>query len=119
MKSQSGLSPDQLAEIERELGRLRDRLERSLKATSEAARPVALDQTAVGRLSRIDALQNQHLSQELHVREDARHAQVLEALRRIQEGAYGGCAGCGEPIPFQRLQVFPETLHCASCADSV
>jgi DnaK suppressor protein len=111
----SHLTPEQLAEIHGELLRLAQRLERSRKTTGRAARPVELDQTSVGRLSRIDALQNQHLTKGLQVREDARYALVQEGLRRLDAGEFGLCAGCGEPIPFERLLVFPETLRCAPC----
>jgi DnaK suppressor protein len=110
-----GLTPEQQADLEVELMRLLQRLERSLKITGRAARPVKLDQTSVGRLSRIDALQNQQLTRGLEARENARHAQILEALRRIEDGSYGVCAGCERPIPYERLLVFPETVRCAEC----
>jgi DnaK suppressor protein len=109
------LTAAQLADVREELRRAAQRLERSLEISTRAARPVKLDQTSVGRLSRIDALQNQHLTQELKERESARYAQILEALRRLDGGTYGLCAGCARPIPFERLLVFPETLRCAGC----
>lgn len=114
-EKKNGLTAQQLEELESDLLRTRERLEGSMKITGRAARPVKLDQTSVGRLSRIDALQNQQLTKGLQVREAARHALVVEALQRIEEGRYGLCAGCETTIPFQRLQVFPETLRCASC----
>jgi DnaK suppressor protein len=63
----------------------------------------------------MDALQNQHLAQGLKERESARHVQIVEALRRLDTGRYGPCAGRRRPIPFERLLVFPETLRCAGC----
>ncbi len=86
-----------------------------MKSTRRAARPVKLDQTSVGRLSRIDALQNQQLTQGLQAREEAKYAQILEALASIERGTYGICTGCEQPIPFERLLIFPETLTCATC----
>jgi DnaK suppressor protein len=109
------LDPEQLDELRAELLRAHKRLARSLEISDEASRPVTLDQTAIGRLSRIDAIQNQHLSQGLQTREQARYSQVQDALQRIERGTYGGCTGCGQPIPFERLLVFPETPHCAAC----
>jgi DnaK suppressor protein len=114
-QKRSTLDPQQIARIRDELERARQRLERSLKLTGRAARPVELDQTSVGRLSRMDALQNQHLTKGLEARESARYAQVQEALQRIEQGTYGVCAGCERSIPFERLLVFPETLRCAAC----
>jgi len=98
-------------ELERELTRLR----RSMASTAEAARPVELDQTTVGRLSRMDALQNQHMTQELHERERGREVRLTNALRRIADGSYGRCAACGGGIAYGRLLVMPEARTCAGC----
>jgi DnaK suppressor protein len=112
----STLSPDQLGEIRDELLRTLTRLERSMKISGEAARPGELEQDTVGRLSRIDAIQNQGLAQNLQERERAQLASILDALRRIEEGRYGACSACGAAIRFERLLVFPETRCCAACA---
>jgi DnaK suppressor protein len=109
------LTPLQLEQLRDELLRARVKLERSMKISDRAARPVKLDQTSVGRLSRIDALQNQGITQGLQAREAARYAQVVEALQRIDQGIYGACTGCEQPIPFERLLIFPEVLTCAAC----
>jgi DnaK suppressor protein len=111
----SPLTSEQREQIRAELLHALQRLERSLKISGRAARPVKLDQTSVGRLSRIDALQNQQMTQGLQARENARYAQVVEALQRLERGGFGVCGGCGQPIPFERLLVFPETLRCAAC----
>jgi DnaK suppressor protein len=109
------LTPAQLEALRDDLLSIRRRLERSLKQTADAARPVELDQSSVGRLSRMDAIQNQHLTMGLEEREHARYAQVQEAVLRIEAGTYGVC-GCGGPIQFERLLVFPETVRCSACA---
>jgi DnaK suppressor protein len=111
-----GLTPDQRLELRTEVERQIARLQRSLEQTRRAARPVVLDQTSVGRLSRIDAIQNQAMSRGLESREEAKGAEMLEALRRIEEGTYGICATCCGGIPYERLLVFPETIRCATCA---
>jgi DnaK suppressor protein len=115
-RDEPALTPEQLSELRADIERQIDRLLRSLEQTRRAARPVVLDQTSVGRLSRIDAIQNQAMSQGLEAREEAKRAELLEALRRIEEGTYGTCATCGGGIPFGRLQVFPETVRCSRCA---
>lgn len=110
------LSPAQVEEIRTELRRALTRLERSMKISGESARPVVLEQDTVGRLSRIDAIQNQGLAQNLHERERAQLTHILDALRRIEEGSYGVCGACGGGIRFERLLIFPETRNCAECA---
>ncbi|MEX0891242.1 MAG: TraR/DksA family transcriptional regulator [Gemmatimonadota bacterium] len=110
------LTPDQQRELADELDRVLRKLERSMLVTDEALRPVVLDQSAVGRLSRIDSLQNQGLTRNLQEREQAKLGQVVTAMRRMADDTYGVCVECAGPIPFERLQVFPETPTCAACA---
>ena len=115
VESPNSLTVDQLDALREELDRQLVKLKRSMRATDEALRPVELDQTAVGRLSRIDSLQNQGLTKNLHQREQIKLALLLEALKRMEADAYGVCTGCGSHIPFGRLFVFPETPECAAC----
>lgn len=111
----SHLTPDQRAELRAELERQLARLERSMKVSDQATRPVELDQTAVGRLSRMDSLQSQSLAKSLAERERARLAQLLEAFGRLDAGTYGACVDCGAEVPFGRLLVFPEASTCQEC----
>lgn len=39
----------------------------------------------------------------------------IEALRRIKNGQFGACIGCGEGIGKARLQAFPRATHCVTC----
>lgn len=109
------LSPDQLNELRAELERQLSRLAKSMKVTDQALRTVELDQTAVGRLSRMDSLQNQSLSKGLREREIVRLSQIREALARLDQGSYGVCVVCAGAIPFERLFVYPEAPECAAC----
>jgi RNA polymerase-binding transcription factor DksA len=43
---------------------------------------------------------------------------LTEALRRLEEGTYGQCVYCSNPIPTERLLVLPETDHCLGCGDA-
>jgi len=42
----------------------------------------------------------------------ARPPQVEAALTRIEQGTYGTCVDCGQPIPPARLEVRPEAARC-------
>lgn len=110
------LTREELAVLQALLDDQLRRLERSMRATEEALKPVQLDQTAVGRLSRIDALQGQGLTRNLRERERVQLAQVQSAFRRISEGSYGICVDCGSKVPFGRLHVMPETASCTACS---
>ena len=49
---------------------------------------------------------------------DAKILQAIEgALRRIDEGTYGVCRDCGEPIAEARLTAIPWTRSCISCKE--
>ncbi len=110
------LTEDQISELTAALERTLAKLERSMRTTEEAMRPVKLDQTAVGRLSRIDTLQNQGLTRNLQEREEAQLGQIVTAFQRLEDGSYGRCVECEGEIPFARLQVFPETPTCTACS---
>ena len=102
--------------MRRRLIALRDAL-RSVAATGEAsAAVVELDQSRVGRLSRMDAMQAQAMAQASVQRREAQLRMIGAALRRIDEGEYGYCQGCGEPIDPRRLAIDPTALLCVACA---
>lgn len=102
--------------LRQELLRELAKLERSMRTTEEGLRPVELDPGAVGRLSRIDELQNQALTRNLREREQLKMGALLQALRRLEEGDYGRCTECGTEIPLDRLLVFPDASTCVSCS---
>jgi DnaK suppressor protein len=111
----SHLTTTQISELSSELRRQLERLVRSMRVTDASLEPVKLDQTAVGRLSRMDSLRNQGMARNLQERERVKLAHIEGALRRIEEGTYGLCVACGSEMPFGRLYVVPETPTCAAC----
>ena len=47
---------------------------------------------------------------------EAELREIESALRRLEEGTYGICRKCGEPIAFGRLYSVPHTDCCSDCA---
>ncbi len=89
----------------------------ALEATNEEGRAVVvLDQQSVGRLSRMDALQNQAMAQETQRRRAQERVRIAAALQRIDEDEYGWCGNCGEEIASKRLDVDPMAVMCSRCA---
>lgn len=82
----------------------------------ESQKTVTLDQQAVGRLSRMDAMQQQAMAQATARRRGARRERIKHALQRISEDEFGYCTECGEDIPAARLTLDPATPTCVSCA---
>ena len=90
---------------------------RALEETSDSAtRTVELDQSRQGRLSRMDALQSQAMSLETKRRRQVELQRIAGALRRIEDGEYGECLRCGEPIAEKRLELDPAAPLCVACA---
>jgi DnaK suppressor protein len=91
-------------------------IEELIESSADSRRPVALDQSSVGRLSRMDAMQQQAMAL---ATQRQRHQQLLRigaALRRIREGEYGYCTVCGSPIAPSRLDLDPATPACVGCS---
>lgn len=92
-------------------------LENQSAGTSGDRAPVELDQQSVGRLSRMDALQQQSMAKAVEQRRLGRQSQLKKALLRIDDGEFGYCTECGEFIGSRRLDIDPTVAHCVRCAD--
>ncbi|MRU16987.1 TraR/DksA family transcriptional regulator [Roseovarius sp. A21] len=77
---------------------------------------VELDQQAVGRLSRQDALQNQAMAKATHTRRQMERQKLKAALARMDEGEFGYCEDCGDKIAAGRLELDPGVTRCVDCA---
>ncbi len=84
-------------------------------ASADARQVVALDQTATGRLSRMDAMQHQAMAQAQARRRAGERLRIQAALRRLVEGEYGYCTDCGDAIAPARLETDPALARCADC----
>lgn len=82
----------------------------------EGQATVVLDQQAVGRLSRMDAMQNQAMARAGGTRRSAERTRLMAALARMDSGDYGACEDCGEDIAAGRLSLDPAAMLCISCA---
>ena len=108
------LTDEQLASLHVALKALRDSLDATLHHTDDAAQAVDLD-TPQGRLSRMDAMQQQAMASEQRRRAELRLKQVRGALKRFDDDEYGYCRTCEEPIAYKRLAATPETPFCVPC----
>ncbi len=108
------LDDAELAALRSRLLELRGTLTAAVESTAEGARPVDLDQP-IGRLSRMDALQQQNMVSANRRNHQLRLQRVIAALARIERGEYGVCHDCEEPIGLRRLRARPESARCISC----
>ena len=106
----------EIASIKRRLDNQMSELLRRVEITQEDRKPVELDQSQVGRLSRMDAMQVQEMALEQERRREIEIKRINAALVRIAEGEYGFCSKCGEGISPKRLEFDPSTPMCVDCA---
>ncbi|KAB7616068.1 TraR/DksA family transcriptional regulator [Amylibacter sp. SFDW26] len=86
------------------------------QATKDSRSTVILDQTSVGRLSRMDAMQQQAMANATSQRRQSEILAAKAALSRIDEGEFGYCVECGEDITPKRLDHNPTVATCITCA---
>jgi DnaK suppressor protein len=88
-----------------------------MESSGHDSNPVELDQSRVGRLSRMDALQGQAMAQETERRRRNELTRIEAALLRVESGDYGYCVNCDEEISSQRLKLDPSAPLCIDCAN--
>ena len=93
--------------------------QQELQMLSDAGRkaraPVELDQQSVGRLSCMDAIQQQSMDLAREERRKARLAMLAAALHRLDKDEFGYCLACGEDISRQQLEIDPAVTLCVDC----
>ena len=95
---------------------LRAELEAVTAIGDESAAVVELDQSKVGRLSRMDAMQAQAMAQASSQRRQQMLRNITAALGRLERDEYGDCQSCDEPINPKRLEFDPTATLCVECA---
>ena len=95
---------------------LRAELRSVAETGDDAASTVELDQTRVGRLSRMDALRAQEMSVEVRRRRELQLTRISAALRRVEDGTFGYCLDCEDEIDARRLAFDPTVTRCVACA---
>ena len=107
------MTPDQiktrLLKLEQELKELND-------LSKQARQTVTLDQQSVGRLSRMDAMQQQAMANATKQRRQTDLKKIKQALERLENDDYGYCENCGEEIAPKRLEIDPLVTRCTQCA---
>ena len=102
--------------IKQRLETLRADLLHDEETSADERKPVELDQSSVGRLSRMDALQVQAMQVETERRRMIQVNRIDTALARLEAGDYGYCTACDEEIAPKRLENDPAVPTCIACA---
>jgi DnaK suppressor protein len=113
------LTPKQKQELLLVLQSNKTKLEQQLLDAESATGVVILDQSSVGRVSRVDAMQQQSMAVSTRAKAEASLRKILKALKRMEAEDFGYCGQCDEPIQFNRLKVQPQASHCLKCQDQL
>lgn len=108
------LTLDQKEELAHDMSVLLSELQQSVEAARSGGKPVDLG-LPIGRLSRMDAIQQQHMARAGVAALERRINQINTALAASESGTYGYCRRCEEPIGYKRLKARPETPFCLQC----
>ena len=113
------MHPEQIIQFRKQLIALKNELIGALATTVNDIKPVVLDQAAVGRVSRGDAMQMQQMALESSRRRERRLISVDQALKRLEKQTYGICVDCDEDINVRRLEIDPTAIRCIKCAEAL
>jgi DnaK suppressor protein len=110
------MEASQLTQFKQQLLSQRDALMTSQQMAQSASEPVELDQSSVGRVSRVDAMQSQSMAVEAIRLRQQQLRKITMALALIESGDYGYCARCDNEIDPRRLTIDPAATQCVPCA---
>ncbi len=109
-----GLSETEQQRLGEKLLQVKKEIEQLLCDSVNSSRPVDLG-LSIGRLSRVDALQQQAMAKANREAHQRRLVLIEAALHILKSGRYGLCRSCEEPINLKRLEARPETPFCIEC----
>ncbi len=92
-------------------------LELQIETLEEKAKPIAPD-CSLGRLTRMEAMAEQEVSQKILDESHIRLTRLKNALLRIDKPMFGICIECEEEIGAGRMSIRPESVRCVACADN-
>jgi DnaK suppressor protein len=101
---------------QKRLHELKEDLLAEKEAAAEGTEPVELDQARVGRLSRMDSMQQQAMAVEQDRRRDLQLQRIEGAFQRLEKGTYGICVSCKTEIAEERMDFDPTAFFCSDCA---
>ena len=102
--------PAQRQELKTRLLAVRKDLQDQMQQNRENLAPPAADQDGI-----VQGNVGREVDQALTNIDAADLARIDHALEALEDGSYGLCGECGCSIPFERLQIEPQTQHCVAC----
>ena len=113
------LTAKQITYLGKQLQMKAAELEAQINESRQNTEPVTLDQQSVGRVSRIDAIQQQQMAVANREQSILLLKRISAALRRVESDTYGYCLQCEETIGYARLKAQPFASHCLDCQSAL
>lgn len=113
------MKPKEREELVTKLHERRASTLEAIASFEASTRPVELDQTTQGRLSRMDAISQQEMARASRAHLTTELTRIDAALGRVDGGTYGLCARCGLDIPLERLRADPSLPFCMECLEEI
>ena len=110
------MNDNELQRFKQQLAQQRAELTAALQMAQSSTEPVKLDQSSVGRVSRMDAMQSQSMAVETTRLKQQQLRRISAALALIQSGDYGYCSECDNDIDLRQLEIDPSATMCVPCA---
>ena len=110
------MSPTEKQEIKHHILQNLTEIESQIDQLQEKVKPIAPD-CSLGRLTRVDAMNEQEVSQHILDETFLRQTRLRNALSRIDSETFGICIECEEAIGMGRMRVRPESVRCIDCAN--
>ncbi|HKK74215.1 MAG TPA: TraR/DksA C4-type zinc finger protein [Saprospiraceae bacterium] len=110
------MNKEERAELKEKIIETITETRRKIQQLEAATQPIT-PENAIGRVSRMDAINNKSVA-EATLRTARRKLSSLEtALHKVEDAHFGKCTRCGQAIRPARLMFMPESERCIRCAD--
>jgi len=93
-------------------------LKKQIAILEDNVKPIVPD-CSLGRLTRIEAMKEQDVTNKILDEARLRYTRLKNALLRIDHPMFGICIECEEEIGIKRLSIRPESVRCVECADKM
>ncbi len=91
-------------------------LKEQIVILEEKVKPISPD-CGLGRLTRLEAMGEQHVNNKVLDEARVRLIRLNNALQRIDKPMFGICIECEESIGIGRMSIRPESVRCVECAN--
>jgi DnaK suppressor protein len=109
------MTPQEKQEIKHLIETQLQQVVEEIARLEEATKPIS-PENAIGRISRMDAINNKTISEAALRENKDKQTKLSAALFRIDTAEFGKCFRCGSDIPIGRLKLLPYSMTCVRCA---